>query len=282
VIYSGDIGNRNKPVIRDPQYPGQAEIMVVETTYGDRNHRNIAQSVEELRDAIIETFKRGGNVLIPSFAIERSQELLFILRDLMARDQLPRCSVFLDSPMAISVTEIMRRHPEYYDAATARLLAEGIDPFEVPGALFTRTPAASKQINYIKSGAIIIAGSGMCAGGRIRLHMKHNIWRSECSLVFMGFQAAGTLGREIVEGAKQVSILGEAYPVHCKVHTIGGFSSHADREILLDWVGANKALQHLFLVHGEKSSTEAFKQGALSGHLAGDIIIPQEHEVYTL
>jgi metallo-beta-lactamase family protein len=282
VVFSGDLGNTRKPIIRDPVYAKQADVVVVETTYADRGHRPIADSVEELLQVIAETFERGGNVVIPSFAVERAQELLFFLRQLHDEKRLPKASVFLDSPMGISVTNIMRRHPECFDEQTLGIFNAQKDPFMFQGVSFTKTQSASKLINSIKSGAIIIAGAGMCNGGRIRLHFRYNIWRPECSIVFIGFQAEGTLGRKLVDGAEMVDVLGENYRVKAKIHTIGGFSSHADRDILLDWLGHNKDLKKVFLIHGEAKSRGAFK-GTLAGtDIAQETITPELNRVYEL
>lgn len=282
MVFSGDIGNRNKPIIRDPQLPREADIVVLESTYGNRNHKDIEDSVRELREAILETFQRGGNVLIPAFAIERAQDLLFYLRQMYENKELPDCYVFLDSPMAISITNIMRRHPEVFDKDTKAILMDNKDPFSFPGLVFTRHPEDSKKINFIRSRAIIIAGSGMCTGGRIKHHLKHNIWRPECSVVFVGFQAKGTLGRRIVDGEKEVPIFGEHYRVEARIYTIGGFSAHADRAILLDWLRAAGNPEHLVLVHGEPEVLEVFRKDIKEQDLARVVHIPKMHETLEL
>ncbi|RMG69537.1 MAG: MBL fold metallo-hydrolase, partial [Nitrospirae bacterium] len=184
IIFSGDIGNRNKPIIRDPWMPDGADTVIMETTYADRTHRGFEESVEELKEVINTVCRRGGNVLIPAFAVERAQDLLFVLRGLIKRQEIPTCKVYLDSPMGISVTDIMRRHPDCFDEETAGLIQRGEDPFTFPGLEVTREPEDSKKINFVKSHAIVIAGSGMCTGGRIKHHLKHNIWRKECAVVF--------------------------------------------------------------------------------------------------
>lgn len=281
VTFSGDLGNRSKPIIRNPALPHPADVFVLETTYGNRDHKPFDASVDELRRVINDTFRRGGNVVIPSFAVERAQDLLYVLRHLRDEDKIPQCHVYLDSPMAINVTEIMRKHPECFDEETKALfMDEQDDPFDFHGLQFTRSQSASKQINFIKNNAIIIAGSGMCNGGRIRQHLKHNIWRPQSSIVFLGFQAKGTLGRDLVDGAKQVNIFGETFNVNAEVHTIGGFSSHADRSILIEWLETAGAARSLFLVHGEEGALDSFSDEARSRGLASNVIVPDMHKVY--
>jgi metallo-beta-lactamase family protein len=282
IIFSGDLGNRNKPIIKDPAMPGGADVIVVEGTYANRNHKSLDDTVEELLTAIVQTFKRGGNVLIPSFAVERAQDLLFFMREFYDQRRLPRCQAFLDTPMGIKVTDVMRRHPECFDAETMQIFKDKDDPFHFPGLEFTRTADESRQVNHIRSGAIIIAGSGMCTGGRIKHHLKHNIWRREASIVFSGYQAQGTLGRRIVDGRTRVRIFGNAYRVHAKVYTIGGFSAHADRAILDEWLRANGKLEHLFLVHGEPKNLERFSKDLAGNGVAKEIHVPALHDRFTL
>lgn len=282
IVFSGDLGNRDKPIIRDPLFPEKADVIVVEGTYGNRNHKDIDDSVQEMKNAILHTFKKGGNVLIPSFAVERAQDLLYFLREFHMQGVLPPCKVFVDSPMAIRVTDVMRRHPSFFDEETEKIFRAIGDPFDFPGLEFTRTPDESRKINFLKSQTIIIAGSGMCTGGRIKHHLKHNIWRKESSIIFVGYQASGTLGRDIVDGKKKVRIFREPYRVRARVYTIGGFSSHADRDILLDWVGHKKALKRVFLVHGEGNVLRSLKKELQSRKMAKKIDIPGLHEQVSL
>jgi metallo-beta-lactamase family protein len=259
VLFSGDLGNSNKPIVRDPSSPPRADVVVMETTYGDRLHRPIDQSVEELYAAITATFTRGGNVVIPTFALERAQELLFFLREGVEKGRLPRSmQVFLDSPMAISATAIFERHPECYDEETAKLFREGHDPLSLPGLHFTREAQDSIAINRIGGGAIIMAGSGMCTGGRVRHHLKHNLWRADSSIVFVGYAAKGTLARRIIDGAPHVHLFGEEIPVTAGIHTINGFSAHADQAELLAWHRQTGAPERTFLVHGEQETMRSF------------------------
>jgi metallo-beta-lactamase family protein len=261
VLLSGDLGNSGRPLLRDPVTPLKADIVVMETTYGDRLHKPFQPSVEELYEAITDTFSRGGNVVIPTFALERAQELLYFLREGIDKSRLSRSTqVFLDSPMAISATEIFERHPECYDPEIAELFREGKDPFHLPGLHFTRETAESISINNTVGGAVIMAGSGMCTGGRIRHHLQHNIGRKECSILFVGYAARGTLARQIIDGAKEVNIYGEKIPVRAEIHTINGFSAHADQAELLSWHKQLGNPKRTFLIHGEEEVIRQFEK----------------------
>jgi metallo-beta-lactamase family protein len=258
VVFSGDIGNPGHPLLRGPVTPPRADAVVMETTYGDRMHKSLGVSVDELYAAILDTFNRGGNVVIPTFALERAQELLYFLRAGVDQSKLPNSAqVYLDSPMAVSATEIFRHHPECYDTKTAEMFRDGHDPFQLPGLHFVRDTAGSIAINNIHGGAVIMAGSGMATGGRILHHLKHNVWRPECSVVFVGYAADGTPARRIIDGARQVRIIDEDIPVRARIHTINGFSAHADQAALLDWHKATQA-SRTFLVHGEEGTMQQF------------------------
>jgi metallo-beta-lactamase family protein len=279
VLFSGDLGNSGRPLLRSPARPPQADVVVMETTYGDRLHKPFQPSVEELYETITDTFKRGGNVIIPTFALERAQELLYFLREGVAANRLPRSiQVFLDSPMAISATEIFERHPECYEPETAELFREGRDPFHLPGLHFTRETAASIAINNIGGGAVIMAGSGMCTGGRIRHHLQNNISRAECSILFVGYAATGTLARHVIDGAKEVRIYGEKIPVRAKIHTINGFSAHADQAELLAWHGQTGNPERTYLVHGDEQVMRQF-----AGHLKQtQVVMPALNEIFNI
>ncbi|GIX29847.1 MAG: MBL fold metallo-hydrolase [Porticoccaceae bacterium] len=265
LLFSGDVGNSGRPLLRPPQVPAQAEVVVVETTYGDRCHRPLAPSVEELYQAISDTLARGGNAIIPTFALERAQELLFYLREGVQRGRLPAAlQVFLDSPMAISATEIFRRHPECWGPQLAELMRRGIDPFHLPGLHFTRETRESMALNAIRGGAVILAGSGMCNGGRVLHHLKHNLWRAESSVIFVGFAARGTPARAIIDGADSIRLFGERIPVRARIHTINGFSAHADQAELLHWLSRPAPAKRIFLVHGEPEA-----MAALAARLSG-------------
>ena len=264
LLFSGDIGNPGRPLLGPPADPPQADVVVMETTYGDRLHKPIAPSIEELYQAIGETFQRGGNVVIPTFAVERAQELLFILREGREKNLLPPAmQVYLDSPMAISATEIFRRHPEGCAPDVAALLRQDRDPFDLPGLHMTRESGESVAINRIAGGAVILAGSGMATGGRIRHHLRHNLWRPESSVVFVGYAGVGTLARQIIDGAKTVTIFDETIVVRAQIHTINGFSAHADAAELLAW-RAKTQTQRTILVHGEEAVMRVFA-GKLGG-----------------
>jgi metallo-beta-lactamase family protein len=279
ILFSGDLGLSGRAILRDPDEPPQSDIVVMETTYGDRQHKQLEPSIEELYLAVNETVERGGNVIIPTFALERAQELLFYLHAGKTQGILsPFLQVFLDSPMAISATEIFRRHHECYDAHTAELFASGHDPFKFSGLHFSRETAESMAINQISSGAVIMAGSGMCTGGRVRHHLKHHLGREHSSIVFVGYAAHGTLARSIIDGAKTVSIYGDDYRVRAQVHTIGGFSAHAGQAELLAWHKHTGNPETTFLVHGEKDSMAAF------GQLLHDtrVEMPELHQEFEL
>ncbi|RQH06958.1 MBL fold metallo-hydrolase RNA specificity domain-containing protein [Paraburkholderia dinghuensis] len=258
VVFSGDLGNRDRAILRDPQFPPPADVVVMETTYGDRSHKALAPSIEELYGAITDTFKRGGNVVIPTFAMERAQEILYYLREGIEQGRLPRSMpVYLDSPMAISATEVFRRHPDCFAEKDRAMFDEGKDPFTLPGLRFTRETADSMALNNLVGGAVIMAGSGMCTGGRIRHHLRHNLWRHDSSVIFVGYAGRGTLARILIDGAKHVNLFGDDVPVHARLYTINGFSAHADRDELLAWQRALRP-KHTVLVHGDEEVMRSF------------------------
>ncbi len=260
VLFSGDIGNKGKPLIRDPELPPKADVVLIETTYADRRHKSFKESVEEFKDAVLSTFKRDGVVLIPTFALERAQDVLYILKEMYESGELPPCKVFLDSPLAISITKTFLRHPECLEGQTLREFERKGELFEFPYLEFTKRVEDSKKINEYKGKAIIIAGNGMCTGGRILHHLKHRAWDERNSIVFVGYQAEGTIGRQIIEGAKKIKIFNESVAVKLKVYTINGFSSHADRPQLFEWLkNAVKDETKVILVHGEKRAVESFQ-----------------------
>ena len=258
IVFSGDVGKNENPIINDPEHVVEADYVLVESTYGNRFHKSMDESIDEMVDAIKTTFKKGGNVLFPAFAIGRTQDILYILNRLIKTGRLRDVDVYVDSPLADKATKIYMAHPEFFDAEAVNLFkfrtADGMRLH------FTTSVEESQKINKIKSGAIIIAGSGMCEGGRIRHHFKHNLWRPECSVIFTGFQVRGTLGRLIVDGIKNVRVLGEEMAVRAKVYTIGGFSAHADQKELLEWLGSFQGKPEVFIVHGEESVSLAFEK----------------------
>ncbi len=279
VLFSGDLGYSGRVILRDPNPPSNVDVVVMETTYGNRSHKSLKPSVEELYEAITDTFHRGGNVVIPSFALERAQEILYYLREGEKAGQLPASlQVFLDSPMAIRATEIFRRHPECFDEEAAELFRNGSDPFDLPGLSFTRETAESIAINRLKGGAVIIAGSGMCTGGRVRHHLKHNLWRRDSTVIFVGYAAKGTLARRIVDGARRVRVFGDEIPVKARIYTIGGFSAHAGQDELLSWHKRTGQPETTFLVHGEADVMSHFASRLKDTR----VIMPELHQSFRL
>ena len=259
LLFSGDVGRWHLPMLRDPSLFTRADYVIVESTYGDRLHGDQAEIADNLAEIINSTYQAGGNIVIPSFALERAQEVLYYLNQLLISNRIPHLPVFLDSPMAISVTEVFKAHPEAYDQDMTRLLESNRSPFEFPGLRMTKTVEDSKSINRFRGTAIIIAGSGMCTGGRIKHHLVQNISRPESTILFVGYQARGTLGRQIVDGNKSVRILGQYHPVWARVAQMSGFSAHADRDELMKWLSAfKKPPKQLFVTHGEPEVADNF------------------------
>jgi metallo-beta-lactamase family protein len=257
LVFSGDIGKKGNPIINDPTLATEADYVVMESTYGDRLHKNADDTASELAEAVTTTFQKGGNIVIPAFAIGRTQDILYLLNRLVRAGRLPKLTVYIDSPLAEKATKIYLGHPELFDEEAKRLIAGG-GIGDAIAVRFTHSAEESMAINKIKSKAVIIAGSGMCEGGRVRHHLKHNLWRPECSIVFVGFQAKGTLGRKIVDGAKMVDIWGEEIAVRARIWTIGGFSAHGDQRELLAWLSAFKSRPTVFVTHGEEGASLAF------------------------
>ena len=280
LLFSGDLGNRHQPIVRDPAPPPKADVVLVESTYGDRRHRSIEDSVAELRDAVHGVIPGGGNLLIPSFALERAQEVLYEMFLLWMRGDLPRCRIYLDSPLATSTTHVFERYPDYFDDEGRKVFSQRPNPFGFPLLHYTQTTDESKEINAQSGGNVIIAGSGMCTGGRILHHLRHNLWNTAAGVVFVGYQAVGTLGRRIVDGTRSVHLFGEEVAVRAKVWTVNGFSSHADQPILLDWLGKAKP-RDLFLVHGEPAAQEVF-QSKIQSELGIVPHIPTWRETATI
>lgn len=255
IVFSGDLGQKNQPIIEDPSYVTEADYVLIESTYGNRLHEESEERLRQLKRMIIESVNSGGNLVIPAFAVGRTQDLLYHIRTLLLKGEIPRVPVYIDSPMAVSVTEIYRDNPGYYDQPTLKMLAEGQSPFDFNSLHFTRTVDDSRRINEIAKGAIIISASGMCDAGRILHHLKHNLWRPESHILFVGYQAEGTLGRRLLEGAKVVKIMGEEISVRAQIHSIGGFSAHADQAGLIDWLkGFERLPRGIFITHGENNA----------------------------
>ena len=259
-IFSGDLGSVKSIVMPTQEQPTSADYLVIESTYGDRNHKPILQSIKEFKKAVIDTLLNRGNVIIPSFAIERTQDILCILKEMKLKRELPDCKVFLDSPMAIRATEIFNRYSNELSSKCKNISKKDQDIFEFRGLHLVVSVEDSKRINQIERGAIIIAGSGMCTGGRILHHFKHQIWNPRNSVIFVGYQARGSLGREIVEGSKWIKIYHEKIRVRAKIYTINGFSAHADQHELIKWMRGFDRLGDIFLVHGEYDKQKVLKK----------------------
>jgi len=252
LVFSGDLGRRGMPVLEDPEQVREADRVLMESTYGDRLHRSLEDSVHEF-DAVLNSATNGrGNILIPAFAVGRTQEILFLMAKNFDKWNLGRWQIFLDSPMAIEATRVFTENVDLFDAEAAAMWRENSKHPLLPNLRMSRTPNQSMAINRIRKGAIIIAGSGMCTGGRIRHHLKHNIWRRECHVVITGFQARGTLGRMLVDGARQIKLWGEEIRVAANLHTINGLSAHADQSGLKNWYAGFRNRPPLTLVHGEE------------------------------
>lgn len=280
IIFSGDIGKKGNPIINDPSTATESDYVVMESTYGNRLHKPMSETINELAEAIKVTFKRGGNVIIPAFSIGRTQDLLYDLNRLVREGRLYNINVYIDSPLAEKATKTYLAHPECFDEEAKRLISGNVigDAVKVK---FTHSVEESMALNKIKSNAVIIAGSGMCDGGRVRHHLKYNLWRPECSIIFAGFQARGTLGRRIVDGAKMVHIFGEELAVKAKIYTLGGFSAHADQKELLEWLSAFKGSPRVFVVHGEEETALTFS-GLIKEKYGFVTHVPAKGESYEL
>ena len=252
LVFSGDLGRRGMPVLEDPAVIRTADRVLMESTYGDRLHRSWDDSISEFHEVLNNATSGRGNILIPAFAVGRTQEILYLMAQNFKAWKLDRWLIFLDSPMAIEATRIFTQNTDLFDTEAAELWRENSRKPLLPNLHISRTPKQSMAINNIRRGAIIIAGSGMCTGGRIRHHLKHNIWRRECQLVITGFQARGTTGRALVDGARFIRLWGEEIRVAAAVHTIGGLSAHADQAALKTWYGSFEGRPPVTLVHGEE------------------------------
>lgn len=263
IVFSGDIGNINQPIIHDPRYTTEADYVIMESTYGDRYHTAPPDYVAELAGQIQQTFDRGGNLVIPSFAVGRTQEMLYFIREIKERGLVhghDGFKVYVDSPLAIEATRVFaENYLDCYDTAAMALVQKGINPLTFQGLEVAVTPDDSMAINFDKSPKVIISASGMCEAGRIRHHLKHNLWRPECTILFVGYQAIGTLGRNIIEGEKEVRLFGETITVNAHIEELAGVSGHADKKGLLNWVNHfEKKPERVFVVHGEDLVCEDF------------------------
>jgi len=276
LVASGDLGHAGAPILRNPEVVSEADLVLLESTYGDREHRSWDATLAELGE-IFRAARRGqGNILIPAFAVGRSQELLYFLKRYSKEWGIDDWTIFLDSPMAIEATEVYSHHWMLFDTDAARQRKKNGDPFTMPNLHFSRTTAQSMAINRVRAGAIVIAGSGMCDGGRIRHHFKHNLWREQCHVVIAGFQARGTLGRRIVDGAKTVKLWGENIRVAAQIHTVGGLSAHAGQSGLIGWYRHFNGRPAVALVHGEPEPMNALAQRLRA--LRAPLLMPKPRE----
>ena len=286
IIFSGDIGNKNQPIIKDPTYLSGADYVVMESTYGDRSHEKVIDYEAALAKIIEETFQRGGNVVIPSFAVGRTQEILYFIRKIKADHMIEGFEgfhVYVDSPLAVEATSIFQEHPgDCYDEDAMKLLSKGINPLVFPGLKLSITAEDSKAINTDDRPKVIISASGMCDAGRVKHHLKHNLWRRESTILFVGYQAVGTPGRALVEGAQELKLFGEEIQVNAQIKVLPGISGHADNEGLMEWAGAfEQTPKQVFVCHGEDTSCQVLA-GRLQEELHYEAMAPYSGTIYDL
>jgi metallo-beta-lactamase family protein len=283
-VFTGDLGRMDRPIVNDPTLIEEADYLVMESTYGNRFHDDAVDDNELLLcETINNTFRRGGNVIIPAFAVDRTQDILLTLNKMMDEGKINPKSVYVDSPLAIAATEIFCRYPQYFDQETTEFMEDyGSCPFILPNLNYSRTTEESVALNKIKEGAIIISASGMADAGRIKHHLKHNLWRAECSVVFVGYQAQGTLGRCLVDGEKKVRIHGEQIMVNADIIMLEGYSAHADQSELINWLaGFKKFPQSVFVSHGEEESSLALAN-LIKERFNAKTLVPSLGEAYDL
>lgn len=284
IYFSGDLGNPPTPLLSAPHFPEDADFVVVESAYGNRVHENRTERKEILERIIVETMQKGGVLMIPSFAMERTQELLYELNDMINHKKIPQVPIFVDSPLASNLTEVYRQYPHYFNKTASHIISSGDDIFNFPGLVFTRTSDESKRINDIPAPKIIIAGSGMSIGGRILHHEKRYLSDPNSTILFVGYQVENSLGRKILDGEKEVSIFGEMVSVNCRVEAIGGYSAHADQEMLLRWIrtaNLKSKLKKVFIVQGEEESAQALANKVKSD-LKIEAVVPSSGESFEL
>ncbi|MEW6193003.1 MAG: MBL fold metallo-hydrolase [Bacillota bacterium] len=281
LLFTGDIGRPGQRFVKDPAVVEDADYVVIESTYGNRIHQEIDEKAV-LHEVLWRTYQRGGNLIIPAFAVERTQDLLYDLSELYHAGKLPPVKVVIDSPLAAAVTDIFTRHSEYYDRETRFLIQCGQDPLNSECIHFSVTTEESRALNAIQSGLVIISASGMCEAGRIRHHLKHNLWRPECTVLFVGYQAEGTLGRHILDGDKMVTIFGEEIAVNAEIVELPGYSAHADQPALLNWLkGIQKKPRQVFVVHGEPEAAETLRS-KIESELGLSAVVPDYGSSWTL
>jgi len=284
LVFSGDIGRKGIPIIRDPQIPDGADILLLESTYGDRLHEPVADSEKALERIVAATYRRGGKIIIPAFAVGRTQQLVYTLHKLALQGDIPRLPIYVDSPLAINTTNVFRSHPECFDPETMDFITHlnGHDPFGFEQLIYTRSLDGSKALNFLLQPAIIISASGMMEIGRILHHVKNNVEDPRATILITGWQAPNTLGRRLVDGAKDIRVFGDSYRVNAQVEVLTGFSGHADRDELLSWVGGlSRRPRRTFLVHGEPESAEALA-GSLKAGFGMKVDVPEWKQSYEL
>lgn len=284
IYFTGDLGNPPTPLLQPPFFPTDADYAVVESAYGSRIHEDRASRKIMLENVIKETLARGGTLMIPSFAMERTQELLYELNQFVNHNQIPRVPIYLDSPLATNLTEVYRKYPNYFNKTAHHVIESGDDIFNFPGLIFTRTSEQSKAINDVKGAKIIIAGSGMSTGGRILHHEMRYLSDPNSAILFVGYQVMGSLGRRILDGEKNVKIFGQSVPVNCQIRAIGGYSAHADQPMLLKWIesaASGGKLKEVFIVQGEEDSSTILAEKAKTD-LKVNAVVPSQGEGYTL
>ncbi|MTI85115.1 MAG: MBL fold metallo-hydrolase [Firmicutes bacterium] len=282
LVFTGDIGGADKPYVNNPTVVTEADYVIMESTYGNRFHRDKDNRVNRLKEVIEETYHKGGNLVIPAFAVERTQDLLYDINALYIAGEIPSMDVYIDSPMAVAATEVFKRHPECFDTETKSMVAGGNDPLTMPLLRFSRTTDESRALNKVKGGAIILSASGMCDAGRIKHHLKHNLWRPECTVLFVGYQAPGTKGQRLLSGVSAINIHGEEVAVKADIRNIDGYSSHADQNGLLEWLGRFESKpEQVFLVHGAPDALEELEK-QVSAKLGYNVYVPDWKESINL
>jgi len=285
LVFSGDLGRKGVAILRDHEFIDSADFVIMESTYGDREHESLGEATRKLRQVINDSYRGGGKVLVPSFAVGRTQELVYALHRLSDARKIPELPIFVDSPLAVNVTEVFRLHPDAYNDEVRQYMSEDLhhrSPFGFDQLTYVRKVQASKDLNFLKESAVIIAASGMCEGGRILHHLKNNIGNPNTTILFVGFQAEHTLGRRILDGNERVKIFGEEYRVRATVERIEGYSAHADRHELRDWADHfdKERMKRIFLVHGEWEGMAALAYVLdVDGY---DVSIPERGQVFEL
>ena len=280
-VFSGDLGNLDQPIIQDPTFISEADVLVIESTYGIRTHENRSGRMERLAEVVNSTMERGGNLLIPAFALGRTQDLLYSLRVLQDEGLIPQLNIYIDSPLATKATEVFQEHARVFDYETRTMVKEGRSPFEAPHVHYTESVQESMRLNSVSGGLVILSASGMADAGRIKHHLKHNLWRRQATVLLVGYQAQGTLGRRLQDGAKEVRIHGEMVKVAAKIETISGFSAHADQGALLHWLRRFRHIGRVFVTHGEKESCHGFAE-LIRTELQVPALVPKLDESFTL